>query len=96
MQTETCLLLIEKCEMERIQDPQKHWTKVASSVLLNRKIVGVRYLDKEEADKLGWYGRSVILELDNGHLVWASRDDEGNDAGALFTTDGKARTIPVI
>ena len=82
--------------MKLIQDPQKHWAKVASSVLLNRKIVGVRYLDKEEANKLGWYGRSVILELDNGHLVWASRDDEGNDAGALFTTNSKAPTLPVI
>ncbi len=96
MQTATCLLLIVKREMKLIQDPQEHWTKVASSVLLNRKIVGVRYLDKEEADKLGWYGRSVIFELDNGDLVYPSRDDEGNDAGALFTTNSKASTLPVI
>ena len=82
--------------MNIIQNPQEHWSSVASSVLLGRKIVAVRYLDKEEADRLGWYGRSVVIHLDNGHLVWASSDDEGNDAGALFTTDPKADTLPVL
>ena len=43
--------------MKLIQDPQEHWSKVASSVLLDRKIVAVRYLDQEEADRLGWHGR---------------------------------------
>ena len=82
--------------MSLTQDPQEHWTRVAASVLLNRTIVAVRYLDKEEADRLGWHGRSVVLHLDNGHLVWASRDDEGNDAGVLFTTDPTAAALPVI
>ena len=82
--------------MKLIQDPQKHWAKVASSVLLNRTIVAVRYLDQEEADRLGWIRRSVIFELDNGDLVWPSCDDEGNDAGVLFTTNSKADTLPVI
>ena len=75
----------------QIRDPQKHWTKIASSVLLNRKIVRVGYLDKEEADKLGWSNRSIILELDNGDLVY-----QGADAGALFTTNRKAPTIPLL
>ena len=82
--------------MNVIENPQEHWSNVAASVLLGRKIVAVRYLDEEEADRLGWYGRSVVIHLDNGHLVWASRDDEGNDAGALFTTDPKADTLPVL
>ena len=82
--------------MNTIQNPQEHWTRVAASVLLNRTIVAVRYLDKEEADRLGWHGRSVIVELDNGDLVYPSRDDEGNDAGALFTTNSNAACLPVI
>jgi hypothetical protein len=53
-------------------------------------------LTNDEAERLGWSSRSVILELDNGDLVWPSRDDEGNDAGALFTTNSKADTLPVI
>lgn len=82
--------------MNLIKDPQEHWTRVAASVLLNRTIVAVRYLDREEADRLGWSSRSVIFELDNGDLVWPSCDDEGNDAGTLFTTNSKADTLPVI
>ena len=82
--------------MKIINNPEKHWAKVAEAALVGRTIVGVRYLDQDEADRLGWYSRSVIFELDNGTLVWPSRDDEGNDAGALFTTDRKAMTLPVL
>jgi hypothetical protein len=75
--------------MEKIQ-------QLAASVLVGRKIKAVRYLFEDEADGLGWSNRSIIIELDNGVLVWPSQDDEGNDAGALFTTDNRAATIPVI
>jgi hypothetical protein len=73
-----------------------HWEKKAASVLVGRKIKAVRYLYPVEAENLGWASRSVIIELDNGVLVWPSADDEGNDAGALFTTDKQAETLPVI
>ena len=82
--------------MNIIKNPEKHWTKVAKDTLVGRSIVAVRYLTHEEADRLGWYSRSVIFELDNGTLVWPSRDDEGNDAGAIFTTDPKGSTLPVL
>lgn len=82
--------------MNVISDTEKHWTKVASDTLVGRSIVGVRYLTGEEVERLGWHSRSVIFELDNGHLVWPSSDDEGNDAGAIFTTDPKGSTLPVL
>ncbi len=53
-------------------------------------------MSQEEADHFGWYSRSVVIELDNGVLLWPSRDDEGNDAGAIFTTDPKGSTLPVL
>jgi len=74
----------------------QHWESQAAQVLVGRKIKAVRYLYPKEAEGLGWYGRSVVIELDNGVLVWPSSDDEGNDAGALFTTDERADTLPVI
>lgn len=74
----------------------QHWETKASTVLVGRKIKAVRYLLPEEVQNLGWYSRSVVIELDNGVLVWPSSDDEGNDAGALFTTDDRADTLPVI
>jgi hypothetical protein len=73
-----------------------HWEKKAAQVLVGRTIKAVRYLHPEEVENLGWYSRSVVFELDNGTLVWPSADDEGNDAGALFTTDERADTLPVI
>jgi hypothetical protein len=79
------------------KDPtETRWTKIAQSALLNRTIKNVRYMTQEEADHFGWDSRAVVLELDNGHLLWPSRDDEGNDAGAIFTTDERADTLPVL
>lgn len=78
------------------QKIQRHLEDQASLVLVGRKIKSVRYLSAEEAENLGWYSRSVVIELDNGTLIWPSSDDEGNNAGALFTTDQRADTIPVI
>jgi hypothetical protein len=77
-------------------DIEKKWTKVASDLLLNRKIVGVKYISKSEAKSLGWYGRSLSITLDSGLVVYASQDDEGNGPGALFTTAEKASVLPVL
>ena len=82
--------------MNIIQNPSEHWAKVAQAALVGRTIVGARYLTNEEAGRLGWRERSVVFELDNGHLVWPSMDDEGNGAGALFTTYPESDTLPVL
>ena len=82
--------------MNIIQNPNEHWTQVAQTALVGRTIVGARYLTNEEARRLGWHTRSVVFELDNGHLVWPSMDDEGNGAGALFTTYPASDTLPVL
>ena len=72
------------------------WTGTAQKLLVGRKIVNVRYLNEQEVEHMGWYSSTVVIELDNGLLIWPSRDDEGNDAGALFTTDPEVMTLPVI
>ena len=74
----------------------KRWENVASKLFLNRKIVGVRYMTAAEADDHGWYTRCVVIKLDNGVLIYPSADDEGNAAGALFTTDPDEQTLPVL
>ena len=76
---------------------EKRWTDYAKKHLLNRKITAVRYLTKDEAKGLGWYQRSLLLQLDNGTIIFMSKDDEGNDGGALFgqSEDGEL-TFPVI
>jgi hypothetical protein len=64
--------------------------------LLNRRIVEVRYLNPEECQRLMWGFTSVVLVLDNGTTVYAARDAEGNDAGALHgvTKSGEEFVLP--
>ena len=61
---------------------------VACQRLLNRRIVEVRYLSPAECQRLMWGRTSVALVLDNGTTVYAARDAEGNDAGALHGVAG--------
>ena len=82
--------------MNVIKNPEAQWSSIAKTVLVGRTIVGARYLSFEEADRLGWNSRSVVFELDNGVLIFPSRDDEGNDAGSLFTTHPTFDTLPVL
>ena len=62
----------------------KYWNDVASKLLLNKKIVHVRYMTKEEADDMGWDKRPVVIVLDDGSMCFISMDDEGNNGGSLF------------
>lgn len=77
-------------------DTIKRWTDEAAAKLVGRKVTEVRYLTDKEKETLGWYRSSLALIFDDGSAVWASADDEGNDAGALFTTWDDLEVIPVI
>lgn len=74
----------------------ERWLNEAKRQLLGRKIVLVRYMLDSEMKQLGWYHRPVVMQLDNGNLVWPSQDDEGNNGGALFTNDEKQPVLPVL
>ena len=61
-----------------------NWIKKAESVLLNRKIVNVRYMDDDEMELVGFTShRPLVLQLDDKTIFYPSRDDEGNDGGAI-------------
>lgn len=79
-----------------IDNPGKYWTDVAKKQFEGRKIVNARYMSRKEADKLGWNNRVVVLQLDDGNLIYPSMDDEGNDGGALFTNDKENYCMPVM
>lgn len=72
------------------------WITRTTAALVGRTITAVRYLSTEEASDLGWYGRCVVLTLDDGTQIYPAADDEGNNAGALFTTLADLDTIPVV
>ncbi len=80
------------------QSLDEKWTQYAHKHLVGRKITNVRYLSQEEADNLGWGKRCVVLHLNDGSLIFPSKDDAGNDAGTLFgqgppDDEGKAEDI---
>jgi hypothetical protein len=77
-------------------DYAKVWGDRVAKELVGKAIVAVRYLTEEEREELGWYSRSVVIQLSDGTLLWPSQDDEGNGAGALFTTIEALPTVPVI
>jgi hypothetical protein len=82
--------------MTGTRDYSHMWTARAQKLLVGRTITAVSYLDAQDAGELDWYGRSLCIEFDNGLVLFASSDDEGNGPGALFTTDEALPTIPVL
>ena len=71
------------------------WRKKMLEKLRGRSIVNVRIMTDEEMEDLGWYSKSVVLQLDDGNLLFFSQDDEGNNAGACFTTFEDLPILPV-
>jgi len=72
--------------------------KKTENKLVGRTIVRVRRMEKGELEDEGWEPRRsmsapLIIELDNGTSIYASRDDEGNGPGVLFgyVDDERAR-----
>ena len=74
----------------------KKWTKYAKDRLVGRKIVKVEYLTSKECeDVFGWYKRPITFTLDDGKIVIAQMDDEGNDGGVLLIEyPGETTTHP--
>jgi hypothetical protein len=71
------------------------WNNEAKA-LIGKRIVSAGYMTDEELRLSGWSKRALIIEFDDGTTMYASADDEGNDAGALFTTIEGLEIIPTI
>ena len=57
--------------------------------LIGKRIVGVRYLTKEETEDNYWYSSPIVIELEDGQALIPQADDEGNDGGALWIANSK-------
>ena len=81
------------------QELKLAWGKEAKDFLVGRKIVDVYYHSEKENEEI--FGdmdarTNIKIVFDNGHWITASRDDEGNGSGVIFTTDPKLSVIPSI
>ena len=93
---------MEKKKTKAPVDPQIVWGSKASDHLVGMQVGAVSYLTKEECDALGWYESCAVIEFfdpkgkKKNVWVYASRDDEGNGAVALYTNISDLPIIPVI
>ena len=72
------------------------WGKDASKKLVGKTIKEVRYLNTKEMEGMYWDNSAPVIFFTDGSYIFPSRDDEGNGAGALFTSFKALPTIPVI
>lgn len=60
--------------------------------LIGKRIVKIRKMTPDEFDANGWdflpWKPCVVIELDDGTLLYPSTDAEGNGSGEIFWTKG--------
>lgn len=76
----------------------EYWSERAHTTLVGRTIVDARYLSAEEMAELGWTKSVLVMQLDDGTVLFPSMDDEGNNGGAMFGQKGGEDTggFPVV
>lgn len=77
---------------------ESRWTNIGRLALEGRTIEKVRYMTKEEAKEMDWDYRPLVIFFTDGGHIYAGRDDEGNDGGALFgqSSRGEDQVFPVV
>lgn len=72
----------------------RDWSGDATKIFKGKVVDKIEYLTDEEAEEMGWFHTAPVILFTDGHWIMAGADDEGNDAGALFTSSKKMITIP--
>ena len=86
----------EKTKSKPTRSPRAKWEWIGRNMLEGKTIAAVRYMTEEEAANSGFCSSPIVMILDDGSYIFPMRDDEGNDAGALATSDQENPTLPVI
>lgn len=62
-----------------------------------RTVLAVRWMTKAELKREGWVGRGggVAIDFNDGGILYASCDDEGNGPGAFFAMSPKGEAVRV-
>jgi hypothetical protein len=81
---------------EREKDMTTHWNKKVGDFLIGKTIKSVRYMTNEEMEDFMWYRKPVIIDFTDGSWIIPQSDDEGNNGGALYTSDDRLGVIPAI
>lgn len=79
-----------------MSDTRNKWTRRIGKFLIGKKITHVRYMTKSEMEETGWYHNSIMIFFDDGSWISPMADDEGNNGGAMATSNKNLSIIPVI
>jgi hypothetical protein len=79
-----------------LEDPAIQLGERCSQILVGKTINSVRYLYTAEMKNMGWFKKSLVIFFTDGSFIYASADNEGNDAGAYFTSIKGMEVIPTI
>ena len=93
------LIMSKPLDQMSTQELKLAWGKRAKDFLVGKKIVDVYYHSEKENKELFFFEdgqTNVRIVFDDGHWITASKDDEGNGSGVIFTTDPKLSVIPSI
>jgi hypothetical protein len=74
----------------------KSWEDRCSAFLVGKTIKFVRYQYACEKKDMGWSKKSLVIFFTDGSYIFSSSDDEGNNAGAFFTSIKGLEGIPTI
>ena len=75
---------------------KNYWQDLVNKHLVGKKIVKVEWLSPKETERVhGWDQQPCEIYLDDGTVLSPSMDDEGNDAGAIFTNLKELPCLPV-
>ena len=76
---------------------REHWGNLASNFLVGKTIRRARYLNDRETEDIGWTKSGLVIEFTDGHWIVAMSDDEGNEAGSIWTSSqSEINVIPTI
>ena len=78
-----------------MKDKNKYWQDLVNKHLVGKYITKVQWLNPKDSKKLlGWDYQPCEIHLNDGTIITPSADDEGNNAGAIFTNIKELPTIP--
>ena len=72
----------------------RDWSGDATKIFKGKTVRKIEYLTDDEMNHMGWYSNAPVIVFTDGSWIIASSDDEGNEAGALFTSAPKMNVIP--
>jgi|15BtaG_2_1085339.scaffolds.fasta_scaffold00048_62 hypothetical protein len=83
---------------ETRQECRERWVNYAREQLVGRTITNAFMMSQDDCDAMDWGSSGLMLELDNGTVIYPVRDDEGNGPGTLrgVTKDGEQLVFPVV